>query len=330
MYAVFLDKKTFSITDLSSANLADTSSIESIIKQVSKLVCYDTTPTNKIIEHCENADIIITNKVVLSEATLKQLPQLKLICITATGTNNVDLAAASHLNIAVSNVAGYAKQSVAQYVFAQILEYFNQTTHHHNNVEKGLWSKSNTFCVHQNQIVEIANKTIGIIGYGDLGKKVEEIALAFDMKALIAERNDATNIRDNRHSFEYVCQNSDIITLHCPQVPATEQLINSQSLALMKPSAMLINTARGAIVDNKALLYALKNQIIAYAVLDVLECEPPPADHLLLTHQPKNLKVTAHIAWASNEAQQRLLNSVAQNIEAFISPIIQDKGLCES
>jgi len=309
MYAVFLDKKTFSITD--------TSSIESITKQVSKLVCYDTTTTNKIIERCENADIIITNKVVLSEATLKQLPQLKLICVTATGTNNVDLTAASQLKIAVTNVAGYAKQSVAQYVFAQILEYFNQTTHHHNNVEKGLWPKSHTFCVHQNPIVEIANKTIGIIGYGDLGKRVEKIALAFDMKVLIAERNDAVAIRDNRHSFEYVCQHSDIITLHCPQVKATEQLINSHSLALMKPSAMLINTARGAIIDNQALLHALKNRTIAYAVLDVLECEPPPADHILLSHQLNNLKITAHIAWASNEAQQRLLNSVAQNIKAF-------------
>ncbi|XPF96098.1 D-2-hydroxyacid dehydrogenase [Colwellia sp. RE-S-Sl-9] len=309
MYAVFLDKKTFNAS----------SSTVNISKQVNKLVCYDTTATEYIIERCINADIIITNKVVLSESTLEQLPQLKLICITATGTNNVDLKAAARLNIAVTNVAGYAKQSVAQYVFAQILEYYNQTTHHHHNVENGLWSKSDTFCVLGNPITEIANKTLGIIGYGDLGESVEKIALAFGMNILIAERNDAKHIRENRHSFEYVCKHADIISLHCPHVPSTEHLINTHSLTLMKPSAMLINTARGAIIDNSALLYALNNKTIAYAVLDVLDCEPPPSNHILLNNPPENLKVTAHIAWASNEAQSRLLDLVAQNIKAFIN-----------
>ncbi|WP_076420208.1 D-2-hydroxyacid dehydrogenase [Colwellia sp. UCD-KL20] len=309
MHAVFLDKKTFN----------SSSSTESINKQVNQLVCFDTTAPNKIIERCINADIIITNKVILSEKILKQLPQLKLICIAATGTNNVDLKAASRLNIAVTNVAGYAKQSVAQYVFSQILEYYNQTTHHHQNVENGLWPESDTFCVLGNPITEIANKTLGIIGYGDLGSSVEKIALAFGMKVLIAERNDAKHIRESRHSFEYVCKHADIISLHCPHVPSTEHLINAHSLALMKPSAMLINTARGAIIDNSALLDALNNKIIAYAVLDVLDCEPPPPNHMLLSNQPENLKVTAHIAWASNEAQSRLLDLVAQNIKAFIN-----------
>jgi glycerate dehydrogenase len=309
MRAVFLDKKTFN----------SNCSLENIVSTVDELICFDLTTNDEIVPRCINADIIITNKVVLNEYTLSQLPQLKLICIAATGTNNVDLKAAKKLNIAVTNAAGYAKQSVAQYVFAQILEYYNQTIHHHKNVENGLWPKSDTFCILGNEIIEIADKTIGIVGYGDLGSSVEKIALAFGMKVLIAERNDARNIRENRHSFEYVCKHSDIITLHCPHTPATEHLINKDSLNLMKPSAMLINTARGAIIDNHALLNALKNKTLAYAVLDVLDCEPPPPNHELLNNQPDNLKITAHIAWASNEAQLRLLNLVAGNIKSFIN-----------
>lgn len=309
MRAVFLDKKTFNTN----------CSLESILNGVDNLTSFDTTAKNQIINRCKNAEIIITNKVILSESTLKQLPKLKLVCIAATGTNNVNLQAAARLNIAVTNVAGYAKQSLAQYIFAQILEYYNQTTHHNKNVEHGLWSKSDTFCVLGNEITEIANKTIGIIGYGDLGSSVEKIALAFGMNVLIAERNDAKHIRENRHSFNDVCKQSDIITLHCPQTPSTENLINKESLKLMKPSAMLINTARGAIIDNQALLNALTNKSIAYAVLDVLDCEPPSSDHVLLNNQPSNLKITAHIAWASKEAQSRLLNLIAENIKAFIN-----------
>lgn len=309
MRAVFLDKKTFN----------STCSLEPIIKSVGNLTSFDTTTESQIINRCKNAEIIITNKVTLSESTLKQLPKLKLVCIAATGTNNVNLQAAARLNIAVTNIAGYAKQSLAQYIFAQILEYYSQTTHHNKNVERGLWSKSDTFCVLGNEITEIANKTIGIIGYGDLGSSVEKIALAFGMNVLIAERNDAQHIRESRHSFNDVCKQSDIITLHCPQTPSTENLINQESLKLMKSSAMLINTARGAIVDNQALLNALTNKSIAYAVLDVLDCEPPSSDHPLLNNQPSNLKITAHIAWASKEAQSRLLNLVAENIKAFIN-----------
>jgi len=308
MLAVFLDKKTFN----------SHCSLEPILKSVDNLTCFDTTTENQIINRCKNADIIVTNKVILSESTLKKLPKLKLICIAATGTNNVNLKAAARLNIAVTNVAGYAKKSVAQYVFAQILEYYSQTSHHNKNVEDGLWSKSDTFCVLGNPITEVANKTIGIIGYGDLGSSVEKIALAFGMNVLIAERNDVEHIRENRHSFKDVCKQSDIITLHCPHTQSTESLINQESLNLMKPSAMLINTARGAIIDNKALLNALTNKTIAYAVLDVLDCEPPSSDHLLLTNQTSNLKITAHIAWASIEAQSRLLHLVALNIKAFI------------
>ena len=307
MRAVFLDRKTF------NSNMP----FNMIEEEVDELICYDTTTDEQIIERCKNTDIIITNKVLLNKNILQQCPKLKLICITATGTNNVDLTAAKTLKIAVTNVAGYAKQSVAQYVFSQILEYYSQTSHHHQNVEQGLWQASNTFCLLKNNITEVSDKTLGIIGFGNLGASVETIAKAFGMKVLIAERRGANVIRENRHSFEGVLQQSDIITLHCPETPATQNLINKNTLSLMKPSAMLINTARGAIINNNDLLTALINKKIACAALDVLDCEPPPPNHILLVNQLPNLKITAHIAWASTEAQIRLLTLVAKNINVF-------------
>lgn len=307
MKAVFLDRKTF------NSNMP-LSMIESVVNE---LVCYDTSSYEQILARCENADIIITNKVILDAGILEQCKSIKLICITATGTNNVDLVAAAKLNIAVTNVAGYAKQSVAQYVFAQILEYYSQTNHHNKNVEKGLWQKNDTFCLLKNDITEVAEKTLGIIGYGDLGESVHTIAKAFGMNVMIAERQHASSIRENRHSFNDVLKEADIITLHCPQTPETENIINKNTLALMKPSAMLINTARGGIINNDDLLLALQNNVIAYAALDVLDCEPPPPNHILLNNQPLNLKITAHIAWASTEAQMRLLHLVSKNIIAY-------------
>ena len=215
------------------------------------------------------------------------------------------------------NVSGYANNSVAQYVFSQILEYYSQTSHHHNNSQQGLWQTSATFCYHGNGTTELAGKTLGIIGYGSLGKKVAKLANAFDMKVLIAERKNSTIIRSGRTAFQTVIKQADILSLHCPQTQETEQLVNQQFLKDMKNSAMLINSARGALVDNQALRTALTQKSIAYAVLDVLDQEPPPAEHLLLTSQLANLKITAHIAWASFEAQQKLLNIIAENIANF-------------
>lgn len=307
MHAVFLDQQTFSSTiDLSA-----------IKKQVDTLTCFDNTQAEHVIERCQNAQIIITNKVVLSAELLAQLPQLKLIGIAATGYNNVDITAAKAQGIAVTNVSGYAGQSVAQYVFAQILDYYQQTTHHNNNTAQGLWSSSDTFCYHGNSITELAGKTLGIVGYGNLGKAVANIAHAFNMNVLISERPNQQEIRQGRHPFEQVISQADIISLHCPQTPHTEKLINERTLKLFKKTAMLINTARGPLVDSQALLNAIKNQQLAYAVLDVLEQEPPPKNHPLLQEKLPNLKVTAHIAWASMEAQQRLINLLSENIAAF-------------
>jgi len=307
MRAVFLDLQTF------SQNI----SLSAIKNSVSKLDCFNTTKPTDIIERCLQADIIITNKVVLTAALLKKLPQLKLICIAATGMNNIDLVAAKKLGITVKNVSGYAGLSVAQYVFAQMLEFFNQTSHHNNNTDLGHWSNSATFCYHGNGISELAGKTLGIIGYGNLGKAVAKIAHAFDMNILVAERPNAAKIRAGRTAFDAVVKQADVLTLHCPQTPETEQLVNQEFLNNMSSHAMLINTARGALVDNEALLEALKNNTIACAVLDVLDQEPPPKDHPVLTAKLPNLKITAHIAWASIEAQQRLLQGIAINVDEF-------------
>ena len=307
MRAVFLDKQTFSST-------IDFSVIEQLVTQ---LVCYANTSPTEVIQRCLDADIIITNKVQLTAEILSALPKVKLICISATGYNNVDIEAARHLNIAVTNVSGYAGQSVAQYIFAQLLEYYQQTSHHNSNTEQGLWSSNDTFCYHGNSISELAGKTLGIIGYGSLGKAVADIAQAFNMKVLISERPQASTIRVERVSFDQIIEQADIISLHCPQTSETESFINKNVLSHMKNTAVLVNTARGALIDESALLDALKTKKIAYAILDVLTQEPPAADHLLLNNKLNNLKITAHIAWASIEAQQRLIELLSQNIIAF-------------
>ncbi|MDO6446558.1 D-2-hydroxyacid dehydrogenase [Colwellia sp. 1_MG-2023] len=308
MHAVFLDQQTF------SADIA----LTDIKKQLTSLTCYPLTQPDEVIPRAKDADIIITNKVLLGEALLAQLPKLKLICIAATGINNVDILAAKKLNIGVTNVSGYAKGSVPQYVFAQILEYFSQASHHNLNVEQGLWQQSPSFCYHGNGSRELADKTLGLIGYGTLAKAVETIALAFGMTVLIAERPNSAELRNGRKPFNEVIEKADVLSLHCPETPETTNLINADVFKKMKSSAVLINTARGAIINEDDLLQALNTKQIAFAILDVLKQEPPASDHILLRKQPKNLKITAHIAWATLEAQQRLINIIAQNIADFM------------
>ncbi|WP_077285471.1 D-2-hydroxyacid dehydrogenase [Cognaticolwellia aestuarii] len=307
MKTVFLDYQTFS----------KDSDLTSLQQVVDDLTVYATTSPEQVIARCQNAEVVLSNKVLLNREILSQLPKLKLVCITATGINNIDIKAARALNIAVTNVGGYAKNSVAQYVFAQLLAYYSQIAHHNDNCQKGLWQQSDTFCLHGNGSIELAGKSIAIIGYGALGQKVAEIARAFDMKVLIAERPDAATIRPERMAFLAAIEQADIISLHCPQTLETQGMFNAKLFTRMKPSAILINTARGALINNEDLLNALNNEQIACAILDVLEQEPPPKDHILLAAQSPKLKITAHIAWASQQAQQTLLNLVAANISAF-------------
>lgn len=307
MRAVFLDRSSIS-EDI------DLSPIES---QVSNISYFEQTATDKVVYRAKFAEIIITNKVTISAEIIAELPKLKLICIAATGTNNIDLEAAKAAGIIVCNVSGYSNTSVSQYVFAMLLEHMNKSSHYIENTRQGCWQNSPIFCHFGLPINELADKKIAIIGYGALGQGVAKIAHAFSMQVLVAERKGATNIRNGRVSFEQAISDADIITLHSPLTKETENLISSNTIEQMKKGVIIINTARGGLVNSKDLLQGLKMKRVGAAILDVLEQEPPPADHPLLNAGLDNLLITAHIAWGSLQAQQRLINSLAKNIESF-------------
>ncbi len=307
MQAVFLDAQTFH----SSISFND------IEQAVGSLKTYALTRPLEIIERAIDAEIIITNKVVLSAALLKKLPNLKLICVSATGTNNVDLDAAKALGIVVTNVSGYASQSLSQYVLAQILNYYCRLPSHNQVTQNNTWQNSPTFCVHGDSMIELAGKTFGIYGYGTLGRAVEQLAKAFGMKVLISEHANKTAIRANRVSYEEMLTTSDIISVHCPQTKETTELFNREAFSKMQSHCLFINTARGGAVNSSDLAKALTANEIAHAVVDVLEQEPPQADHPLLDKSLTNITITAHMAWASIEAQQRLVALLGKNIIDF-------------
>ena len=309
MHCVFLDLQTFE----------QHIDLEAITQHVSKFTSYQTTNQSQITDRCKDADIVITNKVVFNREILTELPNLKLICVAATGINNIDLEAAKSLGIKVTNVKNYSNKSVAQYVFAQLLSYYSRIEQHNSNVKKGLWQTQPVFCLHDVGSDELAGKTLGIVGYGNLGRSVEKIAQAFDMKVIVSERRGATSIRDGRVSFEQMMATADIISLHCPLTEETKHLINANTLSNAKRNLVIINTARGDIIDDSALLDALTNNRIEAAILDVLNQEPPPANHPLLNTQLDNLIVTAHIAWGSSQSQQRLLNLLSDHIKAIVN-----------
>ena len=308
MKAVFLDKLTIS----------DNVDFGVITKLTEQLSSHSTTSPEQVVTRSLDADIILTNKVVITAEHMRQLPKLKLICITATGMNNVDLEAAKALGITVKNVSGYSTNSVSQYVFSMLLNVYNQPQAYCDDNKNGQWPQSKTFCLVNKPITELAGKTLGIIGYGDIGKQVAVIAKVFGMKVLIAERLGAESVRAERQPMAEVLAQSDVVSLHCPLTDDTKKLINAKTLNQMKPGAILINTARGPLIDNIALIEALKSKLLSHAILDVLDIEPPPQDHPLITANLDNLHLTAHIAWASNEAQQRLIDGVARNIQRFI------------
>jgi len=263
-----------------------------------------------------SADVVVSNKVLLTDERLSKAKHLKLVCIAATGTNNIDLEAAARNNIAVCNVDGYATPSVVQHVFTLLLALTTRFNEYTTAVKDGAWSRSRFFCLLDYPIRELAGKTIGIVGYGHLGKAVASIAEAFGMKVLLAKRN-IEDERPGRVALHDLLPQVDVLSLHCPLTAETRGLIAADELALMKKDAVLINTARGGLVDEDALLEALKLQQIGGAGLDVLETEPPPAGYPILKAELPNLVITPHTAWASRESRQRLLDEIALNIEAF-------------
>ncbi|CAM3797284.1 2-hydroxyacid dehydrogenase [Avibacterium endocarditidis] len=282
---------------------------------------YEHTSPEQTIERAKDADIVITSKVVFDRETMKQLPNLKLIAITATGTNNVDLEAAKELGIAVKNVTGYSSVTVPEHVLGLIFALKHSLMNWYKDQLSAKWADSKQFCYFDYPITDVKGSTLGVVGKGNLGKEIGRLAEALGMKVIYAERKGATTVREGYLPFEQVLQEADIVTLHCPLTPETTNLINAETLKLMKPTAYLINTGRGPLVDEKALAEALENGTIAAAALDVLVKEPPEKDNPLIqaaTRLP-NLIITPHIAWASDGAVEILVKKVTQNMEEFVA-----------
>lgn len=278
---------------------------------------YEHTGADDIVTRAADADVLITNKCKLSAMVLEQLPRLKLIAVAATGVDHIDIDAARRRGIGVCNVRDYARHSVPEHVFAVLLALRRNLPRYVSAARDGRWQRSNAFCLHDRPIDDLAGATLGIIGGGTLGQGVAKLAAAFDMHVLFAERR-GVNPRVGYTPFERVLAESDVISLHVPLTPETRHLIGAPELARMQPTAILVNAARGGIVDEDALLDALRAGRLAGAAVDVLTTEPPPADHPLLAADLPNLIVTPHIAWASRQAQQCLADAVVENIAAFM------------
>ena len=264
------------------------------------------------------AQVVVTNKVVLDRDILAGAEDLRLVCIAATGTNNVDLEAARALGIAVTNVVRYATSAVVQHVFALILALTIRLPDCQCAVSAGAWQRHDRFCLMDYPIRELAGRTLGIVGFGELGQAVARVAEAFGMRILVAQRPGGPP-REGRLPLDELLPQVDVLSLHCPLTDATRGLIGARELGLMRREALLINTARGGIVDETALAEALRRGVIGGAGIDVLSREPPCEGNPLLAPDIPNLIVTPHTAWASREARQRVVNEVAANIDAFLA-----------
>lgn len=279
---------------------------------------HDRTPSTRIVERAANADIVLTNKVGLTRDVILRLPRLRYIGVLATGTNVVDLAAARERSIPVTNIPAYGTRAVAQATFALILELANRVGHHAQTVRAGRWSQCADWCYWDFPLVELDGLTLGIVGFGRIGRAVAEIARAFGMKILAHTPAPNPSLPSVTFvSLETVFRESDFLSLHCPLTPTTEKLVNAARLALMKPTACLINTSRGGLVDDSALAAALNAGKIAGAGLDVLSSEPPSADNPLFC--AKNCFITPHNAWGTRAARERLLRIAVENIRTFLS-----------
>ncbi|MCT8626731.1 2-hydroxyacid dehydrogenase [Glaesserella parasuis] len=282
---------------------------------------YDRTSAEETYERAKDADIVITSKVLFGRELLAKLPKLKLIAITATGTNNIDLVAAKELGIAVKNVTGYSSVTVPEHVLGMIFSLKHSLmSYHRDQVTSDRWATCGQFCYVDYPITDVRGSTLGVFGKGCLGTEVGRLAELVGMNVLYAEHKGATTIRDGYTPFEEVLKQADIVTLHCPLTETTQNLINAETLALMKPTAYLINTGRGPLVDEAALLDAPENGTIAGAALVVLVKEPPAIDNPLIQAAKRlpNLLITPHVAWASDSAVTTLVNKVAYNIEEFV------------
>lgn len=308
MNIVILDNYTLNPGDLD----------DSALRALGNVTVYDRTSQEEIVARSSDADIIIVNKVVLSAEIIAKLPVLRYIGVVATGYNNIDVEAAKKQNIIVTNVKAYGTASVAQHTFALLLALVNRIETHSQSVFAGEWASSKDFAYTKSALTELAGKTIGLIGLGDIGSQIAKIASAFGMKVIAYRKNP--NLTRNKHitmvPLEAIFKNSDVVSLHCPLNEETREIINSVTLSQMKQSSILLNTGRGLLINEADLAKALGEGIIGGAGLDVLSTEPPATDNPLLS--APNCVITPHIAWATFEARTRLLQMATENLKSFI------------
>lgn len=309
MNIVILDAYTANPGDLSWGELA----------QLGSLTVYERTAAADTIDRCREADIVLTNKVCLHREEMVQLARLKYIGVLATGHNVVDVEAAHERGITVTNIPAYSTDSVAQMVFAHLLTVTNRTEHYAQQLRQGQWSCCPDFCYWDTQLTELSHKTMGIVGLGNIGQRVAHIALAFGMHVIAHTSKPESQLPQGvrKASLTTLFHNSDVVTLHCPLTPDTHHLINRKTLATMRPSAILINTGRGPLVDEQAVAEALAASRLSAYCADVLTEEPPRSGSPLL-HCPQAY-ITPHIAWATREARQRLIDTAVTNVRAFLS-----------
>ena len=287
-------------------------------EQLGDVTLFDRTPKDLVVQRIGDAEILITNKVTITREILNQCPNLKYIGVLATGYNIIDTKACTEKSIVVTNIPSYSTSAVAQAVFAYILEYTNGVHSHNTSVKKSDWCASKDFCYWTHPLIELANKTIGIIGYGSIGQQVAKIATAFDMEVLAYSRTPSKiTVPAKNVSLEFLLQNADFISLHAPLTPETTHLINENTLKLVKKGSMLINTARGPLVDEVAVAKALKSGILSAFAADVLSTEPMTKDCPFLGCE--NTIITPHVAWAGFETRQRLMNIAVDNLKAFLA-----------
>ncbi len=293
------------------------------LRQLGDCEIHDRTPPTEIIARAVNAEFVLTNKTPLPRATLAALPKLKYIGVLATGTNVVDLAAARERGIPVTNVPAYGSRSVAQAAFALLLELAQHTGHHAQRVRDGGWARAKDWCFWDSPLVELDGLTLGVVGMGRIGVTVAEIGRAFGLQVIAHNPSAKSGPPFVRFvDQETLFRTSDVVSLHCPLTPLTKNLVNAERLAWMKPSAYLLNTSRGPLIDEPALADALNSGRLAGAGLDVLSVEPPPAENPLLT--ARNCIITPHNAWATLAARSRLLHIAVENVRSFLNGKLQN------
>lgn len=289
------------------------------VERLGDVTLFDRTPADKIVERAADADIVLTNKVPFSADTLRQLPRLRFICVLATGYNIIDTEAAARQGVVVANIPAYSTMSVAQMAFAHILNITNHVASYAREVADGKWTNCPDFCFWDSALTELAGKTMGIVGLGNTGMATARIAVAMGMKVVALTSKSADTLPEGitPAPLDDVLATADIVSLHCPLTSSTRHLINAASIAKMKPSAILINTGRGPLVDEQAVADALNGGRLAAFGADVLSQEPPRVDNPLLS--ARNCFLTPHIAWATLEARTRLMSTATENVRQFIA-----------